>query len=138
VDDKLHHAAGVPDDLRPRHPDDLRDRLGSDQNPVAPVDRLPLGDPDGRQRRGHEHGLRHRNSVGDGPSPISHELVGDDPAVVERYVGELWAAVDVADRKDVWLTRAQVLVYNDGAVRVGRDVRRLQTEITGYGPAPGG
>ena len=138
ADDELHHARRFPDDSGPRHPDDLRDGLGSDQNSVPLLDCLPLGEPDGPQRRGHEHGLRHRNSVSDGPSPIAYKLVCDDPAVVERYVGELWAAVDVADRKHVRLAAPQVLVHEDGTVRVGRNARRLQTQFTGCGAAPGG
>nr|WP_232241287.1 hypothetical protein [Kutzneria sp. 744] len=81
-------------------------------------------------------GTAMRSVVARLPSPRS--LVEHDAGVVEGDVGELRAAVDVAEGEDVGLAGAEVLVDHDGAVGRGADGGGVEPEAGGDGAAAGG
>lgn len=64
---------------------------------------------------------------------VAVELIQYNSVIVERYVGELGAAVDVTDGEYVGLTGAEVLVDRNGAVVADGDARGLQVEAGCHG-----
>jgi hypothetical protein len=98
---------------------------------------LGLVDPHPGEGQSQERRSRHRDAVARRASPLTGELVENVPVVVQRDVGELWAAVDVADREDTGRRRTQLLVDLDEASIVGGDAGRAEVEVRGGRAATG-
>lgn len=96
---------------------------------------IALGQTDPRQRRSHEQRVGHGFTVCGAAGARPRELVEHDAVVVEGDVGELWAAVDVADGEDVPLTGAQMFIDADRSAVGDANAARVQREAGGHGSA---
>ena len=137
INHELHDAARVLQGLRTRHGGDSGNRLGGNLNGVTGGERITLSQADGREWRVHVDGRGNRLAVLRGAGTITEQLREHHAVVIQRNVGELRAAVDVAERKNIRCGGAQVLVDSDCAVLGGFDARVLKPQPLGGGFAPG-
>ena len=100
-------------------------------------ERITLSQADGRERRVHVDGCGNRLAVLRGAGTVTEQLREHHTVVIQRNVGELRAAVDVTERKNIRCRGAQVLVDSDCAVLGGFDARVLKPQPLGGGFAPG-
>ena len=137
INHKLHDAARVFQGLRTRHGGDSGNRLGGNLDGVTGGERITLSEADGRERRVHVDGRGNRLAILRGAGTVTEQLRKHHTVVIQRNVGELRAAVDVAERKNIRCRGAQVLVDSDCAVLGGFDARVLKPQPLGGGFTPG-
>ena len=125
VNHGLEHAGGFLVDLRLRDGGDLQTE---DAHVKACRLRLCLRHTDARERRIEEDG------VGDGAAicrcacSAAHELILYNAEIVERDVGELQAARDIAHRPYMRGARAQMLVNGDRTALRHSNARRRKIQ----------
>ena len=137
INHKLHDAARVFQGLCARHGGDSGNRLGGNLDGVTGGERITLSQADGRERRVHVDGCGNRLAVLRGAGTVTEQLRKHHAVVIQRNVGELRAAVNVAKRKNIRCRGAQVLVDSDCAVLGGFDARILKPQPLGGGFTPG-
>ena len=137
INHELHDAARVFQGLCARHGGDSSDRLGGNLDGVTGGERITLSQADGRERRVHVDGRGNRLAILRGAGTVTEQLREHHAVVIQRNVGELRTAVDVAERKNIRCCGAQVLVDSDCAVLGGFDARVLKPQPLGGGFAPG-
>ena len=100
-------------------------------------ERITLSQANGRERRVHVDGRGNRLAVLRGAGTVTEQLRKHHTVVIQRNVGELRAAIDVTERKNIRYRGAQVPVDSDCAVLSGFDARVLKPQPLSGGFTPG-
>ncbi len=77
--------------------------------------------------------MRNRYAIGRDPLSLTEDLVEDNPRVVERDVSELRPAVNVTQRKDMRLSRAEVFIHDNCAIGRGLYAGCVEPQVGGHG-----
>ena len=125
IDDRLEDADGIPENLRFWDGGSLEPH---DAHVVACRARFVLGHADARERGIEENGIGDGAAIFRRARARADELLAHDAEVVERDVGELQSARDVAHRPNVRDVCPQMFVHGDGAARRRADACRREVQ----------